>query len=147
MTAKIAPRTHRLAVNAYLLKANKFLLLKRATPPFIWAPPGGHLEINEDPEMGLRREVKEETALEIEILAVANIWYGKWENGPLLVIDFLTRHRKGSVKLSQEHSGYCWVTLDELILGRPVQLTPEIGFSAENFKYALELFHFLERSR
>ena len=144
MIPKISNHTHRLAVNAYLLKDNKFLLLKRATPPFIWAPPGGHLEPDEDPEKGLHREVREETGLEIEVLGVANTWFGQWRNEPLLAIDYLTRYRSGSVKLSAEHSDYRWLAMDELVRGDPVPLTPEIGFSPENFKYAMTLFAFLK---
>ena len=56
-------QTHLVAVNAFLLKDDKFLLLKRNDPPLIWGPPGGKLEINEDPVTGLIREVKEETNL------------------------------------------------------------------------------------
>jgi 8-oxo-dGTP diphosphatase len=143
MTSKIANHTHRLAVNAYLLKENRFLLLKRATPPYIWAPPGGHLEMDEEPERGLQREVREETGLEIDVLAVANTWFGQWRHQPLLAIDYLTGYRSGSVELSTEHSDYHWLTMDELVRGEPVPLTPAIGFSPENFKYALQLFKFL----
>jgi 8-oxo-dGTP diphosphatase len=147
MTPIVLNHTHQLAVNAYLLKENRFLLLKRATPPYIWAPPGGHLEKDEDPEKGLQREVREETGLEIEILAVANTWFGLWRNQPLLAIDYLTAYRAGSVELSTEHSDYRWLTMDELVRGDPVQLTPEIGFSPENFKYAISLFEFLKEDK
>ena len=34
-----------------------------------WVPVGGHIELNEDPEQALSREVKEETGLDIEILS------------------------------------------------------------------------------
>ncbi len=34
-----------------------------------WIPMGGHIELNEDPEEALFREVKEETGLEVEILS------------------------------------------------------------------------------
>ncbi|HET9174467.1 MAG TPA: NUDIX domain-containing protein [Candidatus Saccharimonadales bacterium] len=34
-----------------------------------WIPPGGHIELNEDPEQALYREIAEETGLEVEILA------------------------------------------------------------------------------
>lgn len=40
--------THRIAVNAFLIHEDRFLLLKRAQKPFIWGPPGGKLQIDYD---------------------------------------------------------------------------------------------------
>ncbi len=34
-----------------------------------WLPMGGHIELNEDPEEALFREIQEETGLEVEILS------------------------------------------------------------------------------
>jgi 8-oxo-dGTP pyrophosphatase MutT (NUDIX family) len=34
-----------------------------------WIPPGGHIELDEDPEEALFREIEEETGLEVEILS------------------------------------------------------------------------------
>ena len=35
----------------------------------MWLPPGGHIELDEDPEEALFREIKEETGLDVEIIA------------------------------------------------------------------------------
>ncbi len=45
------------------------LIIERAKPPFsgVWSLPGGHIEANEDPAETARREVLEETGLEVEI--------------------------------------------------------------------------------
>lgn len=39
-----------------------------------WLPPGGHLNDNETPPEAAKREVREETGLEIEFLTQENIW-------------------------------------------------------------------------
>ncbi len=136
--------THKVAVNAYLLSNDKFLLLKRNTEPFIWAPPGGRLNRDEDPISGLCREVNEETNLDIRVIAPANTWFGFWKNAYfLLSIDYLATLVGGDLQLSSEHQDFAWVTLDELESGDKLQLHHNIGFQVENFRNAKRLSELL----
>lgn len=43
-----------------------------------WLPPGGHLDPNEIPPDGAKREAFEETGLEIEFLTQENVWIERW---------------------------------------------------------------------
>ncbi len=43
-----------------------------------WLPPGGHLEPNEIPSEGARREAKEETGLDIEFITDEHVWVDRW---------------------------------------------------------------------
>ncbi len=43
-----------------------------------WLPPGGHLDPNETPAEGARREALEETGIEIEYIKQENIWIERW---------------------------------------------------------------------
>jgi ADP-ribose pyrophosphatase YjhB (NUDIX family) len=43
-----------------------------------WLFPGGHLDLNETPAEGARREVREETGLEIEFIRQENVWVERW---------------------------------------------------------------------
>jgi 8-oxo-dGTP diphosphatase len=47
----------------------KLLLVRRLNPPLAgyWAPPAGHIEIDESVEEGTGRETKEETGLDVKI--------------------------------------------------------------------------------
>jgi len=47
---------------------NKRVLLIRHKKLDMWLPVGGHVELDEDPEEALYREIKEECGLEIEIV-------------------------------------------------------------------------------
>jgi len=65
------PHIHELidfVANVYIVYKDKVLLIhhKKLNK---WLPIGGHIELDEDPEQALSREVKEECGLEIEILA------------------------------------------------------------------------------
>tara|TARA_Y100000310_G_scaffold258293_1_gene266658 strand:+ start:227 stop:451 length:225 start_codon:yes stop_codon:yes gene_type:complete len=56
------------AVKAIILKEGKFLLLKQETNNKThWELPGGKMQYGEKPEEALKREVKEETGMEITI--------------------------------------------------------------------------------
>jgi len=131
--------THKVAVNAYLLKNDQFLLLKRVNHPAIWAPPGGRLNPDENPENGLRREIKEETNFDVEIVVPVNTWFGDWNGRPLLSIDYLAHFKNGELKLSHEHSDAAWVTIDELRRGEPIRLDPQLGFNLADFEKARKL--------
>ena len=68
----------RVAVKALILdKDNNLLLVRRSKKDKIaageWEVPGGRLEIGESPFEGLKRETKEETAIDIEIEQPVNV--------------------------------------------------------------------------
>ena len=71
-----------------------------------WDFPGGHTEVGESDLDALRREVKEETSLDIaspeEILQKGRIKFYK------------TRQFSGIIELSGEHTEYKWVTIENL---------------------------------
>lgn len=57
-------KIHR-SVGAIIRKDNKYLLMDRAVKPLGFACIAGHVEKGEDPDHALRREVKEESNLEV----------------------------------------------------------------------------------
>ncbi len=55
-------------ITVYIVFKDKVLLVHH--PRYdMWIPMGGHIELDEDPEEALYREIQEETGLEVEILA------------------------------------------------------------------------------
>jgi len=53
--------------NAYIVYDDKVLLVDHKKLK-TWMPVGGHIELDEDPEEALLREVQEESGLEVEII-------------------------------------------------------------------------------
>jgi 8-oxo-dGTP diphosphatase len=142
------PLSHRVAVGAYVFRDGRMLLLKRANPPCTFAPPGGKLEMNEDPLSGIHREVLEETGLTVKILGVANVWFGSIDNRkpPLLGIDYLAKTLKGEVVLSSEHTAFAWVERDDITAGRIETLTADgYGYNAHDLLAAFSAFENCER--
>ncbi len=75
MTADIDPSSARpqLAVSAAIFRDGKILLVRRARAPAkgIYTLPGGRVEFGETLVEALRREMREETSLQVEIVGLA----------------------------------------------------------------------------
>ena len=71
--ARIYPTRPYLAVSAAILRNGKVLVVRRARKPAlgVYTLPGGGVEIGETLTEAVKREVREETALEVEPVALA----------------------------------------------------------------------------
>src|SRR5438034_6520371 len=70
------PQRPILGVGAIIIESGRVLLVERGREPLkgYWSLPGGVLEVGEKLADGTRREVLEETGLEIELLSVVEIF-------------------------------------------------------------------------
>ncbi len=62
---RVSSRGPGLAVDCIILLDGKVLLIHRRNPPHGWALPGGFVETGETVEDAVRREMKEETGLDL----------------------------------------------------------------------------------
>jgi 8-oxo-dGTP diphosphatase len=76
--------------------------------PSKWALVGGKLDKGETPEQALRREVAEETTLQIK----SPIEFYTSKNGE--VIYFIVKSYDGNVCIDYEHDDFAWVYPEEL---------------------------------
>ena len=107
-----------IAVKAFILNDKKeLLMIKRAEKEYygsVWEIPGGRLEKAEDPFSGLKREVNEETGMEIEILNPLKVHdFIRKDKQKIHMTTFLCRSISHSVVLSHEHTEHCWTTLEK----------------------------------
>jgi len=101
-----------LSTAVYAEHHGEILLLKRSGGALSgqWFLPGGMVERDELPEEGARRELLEESGLEIagelELVGAYPMWvYG----GDCLQLSYRGRVRDGDVVVSHEHDGARWV--------------------------------------
>jgi len=100
---------------------SQILLVRRAlhdTNPNMWELPGGGLDHGEDPEVGVAREVLEETGLIVDVqfpLATRAKLSDNDTNKHTVRIAYLCKllAREATVRLSREHSESLWINLGE----------------------------------
>lgn len=94
--------------------AGRVLLIRRRDNDQ-WQAPGGVLELGETFEAGVRREVLEETGIEVEVEALT----GVYKNMSLGVVALVYKCRAigGTPSVSNESIEVAWVALDDA-LGR-----------------------------
>ncbi|MCD6546997.1 MAG: NUDIX hydrolase [Nanoarchaeota archaeon] len=80
-----------------------------------WTFPSGRLEKNENYEDALKREVKEETGLDIDIVyQFFSSIITTVDGEKVLTVVYLCRPKGKKIKLCKEHTDYKWVSLKDL---------------------------------
>lgn len=104
----------------------RFLVFRRAREPMkgSWDMPGGFVEPLEHPEDAVRRELREETALDIEVRGLIGVFPSVYGDTGKKTLDFayLCRVAGGEFTLSDESAEHAWLPLEEF---------PELAFKAE----------------
>jgi ADP-ribose pyrophosphatase YjhB (NUDIX family) len=98
----------------------RVLLARRAHEPFLgrWDIPGGFLEEGEDPLDGMRRELREETGLEVEPLDYLGVWMDRYGGDSTaeatLNMYWIARVLGGKPRAADDVSELAWFAADEL---------------------------------
>lgn len=116
------PQRPYLAVSAAIFRDGRVLIVRRAQPPAqgLYTLPGGVVELGESLEQAVVREVREETGLRIEPLALAGYREaiardaaGRVERH-FVILPFAARCPAGEVSLNHELAEARWLLPSEL---------------------------------
>jgi 8-oxo-dGTP diphosphatase len=131
LTRREFPEAPVVGVGAVILDAKRVLLVRRGQEPMKgeWSIPGGALELGETLEAAVRREVLEETGLEVEIGAIVEVLDKiVTENGRVryhyVLIDFLCRILGGALRVGSDADDVRWVSDEELTSQGIYRLAP-----------------------
>ena len=113
------PLHPQLAVSAAIFRDDKILLVRRARSPAkgLYTLPGGRVEFGETLHAAVRREVLEETALEIEIVGLAGwreVLPQTGGGGHYLIMSFAARWIRGDPVLNHELDDFRWLPPETL---------------------------------
>jgi ADP-ribose pyrophosphatase YjhB (NUDIX family) len=121
-SARTYPTRPYLAVSAAIFRNGRVLIVRRARPPAdgLYTLPGGGVELGETLEQAVVREVREETALEIELIALAGYRQAIARDGEgrierhFVILPFAARWIAGEVLLNDELTDARWLAPAEL---------------------------------
>ncbi len=105
------------ALKGIIINNGKILIIKRNKSEIngdIWETPGGKIEFGETLEEALLREIKEEVGLDVMVdkMLYATTFMSN-PNRQLVILTYLCRSEGDEIKLSNEHTEYKWVAMDE----------------------------------
>ena len=97
---------HSVSVAAAIIDDENRVLVIRRRDNGNWEPPGGVLELEESIPDGLKREVREETGLEIEVERLV----GVYKNLELFVVALVFRAHAigGALSVGDETAAFAW---------------------------------------
>jgi 8-oxo-dGTP diphosphatase len=116
------PEVPIVGIGAVIIHENQVLLIQRGQEPLKgeWSLPGGALELGETLEQGVRREVLEETGLEVETVGIVEVLdrIVRDEAGAVrfhyVLVDFLCRVTGGTLCCASDAAAAHWLHHEEL---------------------------------
>jgi len=108
-------------VGGVVIHRGRVLLVRRGGEPLKgeWSIPGGVVELGEDLAQAARRELKEETCLDVEPLDVLTVFdrihrHGRRVKYHFVIVDFACRLKRGRLKPASDVLDARWVRRQDL---------------------------------
>jgi ADP-ribose pyrophosphatase YjhB (NUDIX family) len=115
------PKNALVGVGGVVIDRDRALLIRRGQEPLKgeWSIPGGMLELGEELGAGVRRELKEETGLDVEPLECILVFDRILRKGErvkyhYVIIDYLCRRKRGRLRPDSDAIDARWVRRKDL---------------------------------
>ncbi|MCE2490243.1 MAG: NUDIX hydrolase [Anaerolineae bacterium] len=107
----------KVAIAAWILQDNRLLLVRRRGDPLAgyWAMPAGFMEYDEHPEAALRREVLEETGLQVRVQELLQLFHTPADGGLAnLVLVYEATITGGNLLAGDDADAVAWFRRNQL---------------------------------
>jgi 8-oxo-dGTP diphosphatase len=109
-------------VGGVVIRDGRALLIRRGSPPLEgqWSIPGGTLELGETITEGVRRELREETGLEVHVLDLIEVFDRIFPDGEgrpqyhFVILDYLCESATGAPRAGSDVTDAAWAGEEEL---------------------------------
>jgi 8-oxo-dGTP diphosphatase len=116
------PERPLVGVGGVVIADGRALLIRRGGPPLQgeWSIPGGMLELGESLEQGVRRELAEETGLEVRVLDLIEVFERVFPDDDgrtkyhFVILDYLCEAVSGEAFAASDVTDVAWAREDEL---------------------------------
>ena len=115
------PKHPLVGVGGVVIHRDRALLIRRGSEPLKgeWSIPGGMLELGEELTAGVRRELKEETGLDVEPLECILVFDRIMREGErvkyhYVIVDYLCRRKRGRLRPASDVVDARWVRREDL---------------------------------
>jgi ADP-ribose pyrophosphatase YjhB (NUDIX family) len=139
------PKQPLVGVGGVVIHRDRALLIRRGSEPLKgeWSIPGGMLELGEDLTAGVRRELKEETGIEVEPLECILVFDRIMREGErvkyhYVIVDYLCRRKSGRLRPASDVTDARWVRREDL---------PQYHLTDMATKLILQAFEIMKRKR
>ena len=116
------PERPLVGVGGVVIRDGRALLIRRGTPPLEgeWSVPGGTLEVGETLLEGVRRELAEETGIEVRVLDLIEVFERIFPDGErrpryhFVILDYLCEMVSGEARAGSDVTEIAWAAESEL---------------------------------
>jgi len=138
-----------IGVGGIIFREDQVLLIKRGREPSLgqWSIPGGAVFVGETLEEAVRREVLEETHLEVQVLTLLKVLERIFRDPDgrvayhYVLVDFLCHYQAGELRPDSDAQDACFVNLQDLSSYRIAPITLDVISRADRLRRNPELWN------
>ncbi|AWL29773.1 NUDIX domain-containing protein [Acinetobacter defluvii] len=119
---------YRMSSHAVICNAQKqILMLKANYADCAWGLPGGGLDVGETIHEALIRECHEEIGCDVQVEYLSGVYFHASVNSHAFIFK-CSLLENAKIQLSDEHSAYRWLSLDELSTVQKIRIEDCLSF-------------------